>query len=194
MKAIDVSEYQGRISWWRVHKDGIRHAFVKATEGTTLVDRRLRRNVRGCRRHGVAVSLYHFAHPGESPLANAHHFLRSTHGLIRVGDPAPVLDLEVSEGLTSAALTRWARAFFSVIDNHFGTEGILYSYLDFLERDVFPLPAHPVWGADYGSVPADVLATWSAWQYSSAGRVRGISGPVDLDSIRKQLPTVRRIP
>ncbi|WP_261382842.1 GH25 family lysozyme, partial [Bacillus licheniformis] len=36
IKGIDVSHWQGNINWKKVAGDGIKFAFIKATEGTTL--------------------------------------------------------------------------------------------------------------------------------------------------------------
>lgn len=194
-KALDVSNYQGWIDWQRVAADGYRHAAVKASEGLSYVDPYAKRNAANARAAGVRVSLYHFAHPSESPLREARHFLDVALGekLLRQGDPAPALDLEVTEGLGPHALWRWQHTWGEIVGEALGTTTILYSYLFFLQDDLYLPPKHrPVWGAAYGHVPTDVLQRWHAWQYTSSGSVPGIKGRVDLDSILKPLPTIGR--
>ena len=192
-KALDVSNYQGRINWRKVHDAGYRFAAIKATEGTGFVDPYAARNTRRARAAGVKFSLYHYAHPSESPRREARHFLDIVLDLVRVGDPCPALDLEVTEGLSPQQLWRWQHTFSGMVEEALGGTVILYTYRAFLEADIWlPSRHRPIWGADYGSVPESVLRGWHAWQYSSSGRVPGIRGPVDLDSILKPLPIIGR--
>lgn len=192
-KALDVSGYQGRVDWKHVHEAGFRFVAIKATEGTSFVDPLLDRNASHAREAGLRVALYHYAHPSESPRREAKHFLDVALGHSKHGDIAPALDLEVTEGHGPRALWRWQHAFCELVADALDTTPILYSYLAFLDADIWLPPKHrPIWGAAYGHVPAATLAHWHAWQYTSSGNVPGISGRVDLDSIRKPLPTIGR--
>lgn len=192
-KALDVSNYQGRIDWKRVHAAGFRHAFIKASEGNSFTDGYLERNVEGCREHGIRPQLYHFAKPEQSPASNARRFLEAARGHLKVGDPVPVLDLEETGGHGPHMLWAWQHHFGGIVGDAVGATTALYSYLSFLEHALYLPPLHrPIWGAAYGHVPQAVLVGWHAWQYSSSGNVSGISGRVDLDSLRKPFPTIRR--
>jgi GH25 family lysozyme M1 (1,4-beta-N-acetylmuramidase) len=191
--ALDVSNYQKRVDWNKVHAAGYRQAAIKATEGTGYVDPFVSRNVDHARDAGVRFSLYHYAHPSESPRREARHFLTVARELVKVGDPCPCLDLEVTEGLNPHALWRWQHTFSTIVEEAFGGHVILYTYRAFLEADLYLPPRHrPIWGADYGSTPKRVLDGWHAWQYTSDGRVPGVPVPCDLDSILKPLPTIER--
>ncbi|QOT01293.1 hypothetical protein JNUCC42_09155 [Brevibacterium sp. JNUCC-42] len=59
MKGIDVSKWQGEIN--QVASDGVKYAFIKATEGTSLVDRKLKENAQRANRAGIKVGYYHLA-------------------------------------------------------------------------------------------------------------------------------------
>lgn len=192
-KALDVSNYQDRVNWSRVRRDGFLFAGVKLTEGTGFVDRYGRRNMRGARAAGILPVPYHFAHPSNSPRHEARHFLDVAMPLVEIGEPCPALDLEVTEGKSPMELWRWQHTFSEIVEEALGGSVILYSYRAFLDFDIW-LPKHhrPIWGADYGGVPTAVRAEWHAWQYSANGSVAGIGGAVDLDSILKPLPTIRR--
>ncbi|MCR8981161.1 hypothetical protein NW802_15600 [Brevibacillus laterosporus] len=50
IKGIDVSKWQGEIHWNQVASDGVKYAFIKATEGTSLVDKKLKENAEGANR------------------------------------------------------------------------------------------------------------------------------------------------
>ena len=44
VRGIDVSAYQGEIDWDKIADQGFKFAYIKATEGTTLVDKRFKTN------------------------------------------------------------------------------------------------------------------------------------------------------
>lgn len=195
MKALDVSNNNGRIDWQKVAGAGFRHAFIKASESDNFTDRDAERNVAGCRKHGITPQLYHFANPSLTPAANARRFLAAAADLLHVGDPVPVLDLETTGGHGPRSLWAWQHHFCGIVGEAVGRAPALYSYLYFLEHDLYLPPRHrPIWGAAYGHVPTATLHSWYAWQYSSSALVPGISGRVDLDSILKPFPTIRRKP
>ena len=190
---IDVSAYQGKIDWRQVRQAGVDRAYVKATEGLTFVDGQLRRNATNGRGAGVQVGFYHFAHPTNSPVAEAKHFLAAVDGLLKPGDLPPVLDLEVAEGHDAAYLNGWKAQWLALVDDAVPCSKphstVFYSYFYFLKSMVL-YPDRPVWGAAYGQFSPP--AAWSIWQYSSTGRAPGISGYVDLDKVlRDDLPTVK---
>jgi lysozyme len=194
-RAFDVSGNNGRVDWKKVrHEAGYRHAFAKASEGESFVDDNLRRNVTGARSNGIALGLYHFAHPSESPQANARHFLRTIIPHVRVGDPAPTLDLEVAEGLSRWELWRWQHTFCRIVAEALNVVPMIYGSASFLDSIPWPRHHRPFWGAEWGHVSAATLRSWHVWQYSAVGRVAGIYGVVDLDSILRPIPTIRRIP
>ncbi|MBG9786535.1 hypothetical protein ABD74_02395 [Brevibacillus laterosporus] len=64
IKGIDVSKWQGEINW-------------NPTEGTSLVDRKLKENAQGANRAGIKVGYYHFAHPDLSVQSQAEHFVQN---------------------------------------------------------------------------------------------------------------------
>ncbi len=50
---IDVSHFQGEIDWDAVARSEMRFAFVKASEGNTMVDSRFQRNWTACQDAGL---------------------------------------------------------------------------------------------------------------------------------------------
>lgn len=187
---IDVSSYQGVINWHKVFDDGVRTAYVKLTEGTSIVDARAKGNVAGARAAGIAVGLYHYAHPSRSPIEQVKIFLERAHGLIRVDDPAPALDLEIAEGHSYAYLSDWKAQFLAFLDHSIGHPrgAVFYSYYYFWKQMKL-YPDRPVWGAALGS-SFRPPPSWHAWQYSFAGHIDGIEHAVDLSKIVKPLPRV----
>ena len=82
-KGLDVSNWNGTISWTKVAHAGYRFAFGKATEGTSYNDKTYLTNRNGSEAAGLVFGAYHFAQPAGKGLAGvtasaikqANHFL-----------------------------------------------------------------------------------------------------------------------
>ncbi|TAE47696.1 MAG: hydrolase, partial [Oscillatoriales cyanobacterium] len=66
IRGIDVSDYQPNVNWQAVAKGGILFAFVKSTEGATLVSQTFARNWGGIKAAGIQRGAYHFFRPESS--------------------------------------------------------------------------------------------------------------------------------
>ena len=209
LDGIDVSYHQGSIDWQRVAAAGKRFAFVRATAGTLTADTAYGANRSGARAAGVTVGSYHYANPdaAANDAANeASWFLRNA--TVGSGDLRPVLDFEVSNGLTASALTSWAQTWLAQVTAATGVRPIIYTTPSFwsgavADTDWFARNGYTVlWIAHWTtasqpSVPAADWAGngWTFWQYSSSGAVAGISGAVDLDRFNgTSLPSSLLVP
>ena len=73
VKGVDVSVYQQDIDWEGLASEGVEFAFIKATEGSSHVDRRFEENWKGAKAAGIKRGAYHFLSydtPGESQAEN----------------------------------------------------------------------------------------------------------------------------
>lgn len=133
---------------------------------------------------------YHFARPDlNSPQAEAAYFLSHLPALASYD--AVALDIEVGDG----DLSVWALAWLSAVKAALGFAPLLYSDLGFIRQHLTApgLAAYPLWLADYDSLPASV-PPWpyvTLWQQTNKATVAGISGPVDLSVIARDLPGLR---
>ena len=59
-RGIDVSVYQGRIDYSRVRASGIQVVYIKASEGTTIIDPYFRTNYDNAKAEGLKIGFYHF--------------------------------------------------------------------------------------------------------------------------------------
>ena len=58
---IDVSKYQLTIDWQEIKKNSkIQYVYIKATEGSDLVDERYKQNLHNARKAGFKVGSYHY--------------------------------------------------------------------------------------------------------------------------------------
>jgi GH25 family lysozyme M1 (1,4-beta-N-acetylmuramidase) len=195
LEGIDVSHWQGVIDWPTVRSAGKHFAFLKASEDDDFVDDTYAWNRAEAKAAGLKVGAYHFARPETAAgdaIAEADHFL-ATAGPVS-GELRPVLDLEVTGGLSDPQLHEWVKAYLGRIYERTGVRGVIYVSPNFWENNMldstwFASNGYDVlwiahWTTAAGpSVPAGGWGShgWTFWQYTSDGRVPGIAGRVDLD-------------
>ncbi|MCL6454381.1 MAG: peptidoglycan-binding protein [Alicyclobacillus sp.] len=194
--AIDVSNHNGDIDWTRVKAAGVSLAWTKATEGTDYLDAYLSRNLAGMRSVGIQDGTYHFARPmvGRANV-EADWYVDSVLKAGGFGALAPVLDIEVTGGLSRAQLTTWMANWLARVEQRTGRVPVIYTYTSFGQSafDSTQFTRYPLWIADYGvSKPAlpPGWTSWAYWQYSDSGHVDGIAGVVDMDYIAGEVPQV----
>jgi GH25 family lysozyme M1 (1,4-beta-N-acetylmuramidase) len=205
-EGIDVSHWQGTISWPTVAASGKTFAFLKATQGTGYLDATYATNRSGANANGIPVGAYHFADVTKTPTqvggarAEAEWFV--ANGAFRAGDLPPVLDIEQNNGLGTVALTDWVMAWLERVRQLTGIYPMIYtspggwnsrfgSDGNVVAQSGYGL----LWVADWrGNASPAVPANnwdgrgWTFWQYTSSGSVPGISGNVDLDYYREPTP------
>ena len=196
---IDVSHHNEWIDWPKVRQAGVRFAIIKASEGTGFTDTLFEQNLKGALDAGILPGTYHFFLPRSDPLAQARHYVRVLQeNAVDAPTLPPVIDLETA-GLTKAALNQAVKMFLGEILNLTGRRGMLYvspgfwsAYLPvpvfsgykLVRSDVDWAVGHPLWLAHYTSGwPYQVYpwAGWNFWQYSSSGKISGVSTRVDLN-------------
>jgi GH25 family lysozyme M1 (1,4-beta-N-acetylmuramidase) len=195
LEGIDVSHWQNTIDWSQVAASGKRFAYVKASEGTDLVDDRYSTNRAQAKAYGLYVGAYHFARPDRTPgdpVAEADYYLAMSQ--LVIGDLVPVLDLEVTGGLSPVELQEWVKGYLERIYERTGARGMIYSSPTFWRNAMgdtnwFASNGYrSLWVAHWTTGPAPSVPAgnwgglgWTFWQYTSSGSVPGISGRVDLD-------------
>ena len=211
-RGVDVASYQhpngAAINWRRVHASGIGFAAVKATEGAYYRNPYALADLVHARAAGLSVVAYAFAIPNgngasRSPVTQANHLLRFLGPMSR---RVPVmLDIEYNPygrecyGLTARAMVAWISAFNSEVKAKTGRKPILYvpaSWWAACTRSNKGFGQRKLWVPDYTTAPRPQLPagwkTWSFWQYTSIGTVRGIQAPghTDLDRANPAAPPV----
>ena len=195
IEGVDVSHHEGAIDWRQVAAAGKRFAYIKASEGTAYVDPTYATNRANAEQAGLRVGAFHYAQPDTSPgeaAAEADHFVQTAG--FRSGELVPMLDLEVSNGLSSSELETWVAAFLDRVYARTGLRAGIYVSPDFWRSylaDTSAIAAHgygALWIAHWTtaaspSVPASNWdgQGWTIWQYSDRASVAGISRPADVD-------------
>jgi lysozyme len=190
IQGIDVSKYQGKIDWASVRSAGTHFAFIKATEGGSLVDERFIENWHGAKQAGVARGAYHFMFWCRSADEQAAWFKRTVPN-----DPdalPPVLDLEWNAQSRTCPrrfpreeALGMIRVILHEMEAHTGKRPIIYTDITF-HRDVLEgeLSKYPHWVRSVAAEPQERYANrpWLMWQYTAAGRLPGIQTDVDLNA------------
>jgi lysozyme len=194
-RGIDVSHWQGAIDWAKVKAAGIQFAIIKAggSDSGFYTDPRWEENYRNAKANGIAVGAYYFVGPActsaEDGKADAQRFLNQLAG--KQFEYPVFIDVEATPASAKAGATEAAIAFCRVLEAAGYYAGIYSStYSGYRDRlDDSKLTPFTHWVAQYAS-KCTYGGAYGIWQYSSTGRVDGISGNVDMDISYMDSPSI----
>ena len=190
---IDVSKYNGDINWNQVKEEGVRFAIVRcgyrgSQTGVIVEDPYFRKNMEGAAKAGIPVGVYFFTQAVDE--REAVEEASAVMSLVKDYELTyPVfVDSESAGGkgradaLEVQARSKVLQAFCETIRSGKYKAGIYASKNWFNKRlDISKLSADNVtWLAEYAD-KVSYGATYQIWQYSSAGRIPGIEGRVDMN-------------
>jgi lysozyme len=179
---VDVSHYQSVIDWSKLPGQDIHFAFIKATEGQSLVDSMYRHNWAKAREAGIHRGAYHFFRPRAPVLNQVLNFVREV--TLEAGDLPPVLDVETLDGVSPDSLVTLVRAWLHLVEAHYQVRPVLYSNQGFYNRYLSGhFDDHRLWIARYSrDLPKiNSARTWHFWQYGDRAQIDGIPALVDLN-------------
>ncbi|MEL6348147.1 MAG: GH25 family lysozyme [Myxococcota bacterium] len=185
---IDVSMYQGVIDWPRVAHAGAAFVFIRASEGTDIVDPCFGYNWQASAHVGLPRGAYHvFSPAGGADQARAFLDVVEKQGM--AAELPMVVDLEpsLSTSVPPQQLTAELQAWLDVVYARTGRHPIIYGDVSMLAAlDGYPeaFDHAPLWIAAYDVATVDLPAgwpPWTFWQLSDTGSINGITGPVDVD-------------
>ena len=191
---IDVSEHNGKIDWETV-KNYIDGAIIRCGYGmdeTNQDDKQWKRNVAECERLGIpfGVYLYSYATSKEKAKSEAQHVLRLINGHTL---SYPVY-FDMEEPGTENVSVENAKIFGDIIEKAGYWCGI-YCGKDWYKTVVKgQLKRFTLWIAEYGSNNGQMQDNYKPnlgediWQYSSVGKMQGISETVDLNVCYRNFP------
>ena len=196
MKVIDVSKYNGGISWRKVANscDGaiIRAGYRGYGSGTLVVDERFRSNIEAAKAAGVAIGVYFVTQAVN--VKEAEQEARFTMDLVKGYNLTFPIFIDSEDGNNGAGradrgkLSRFNRtaivkAFCEEIQKNGYIAGIYageYWIKNYL--DVNLLKNYYLWVAKYSTNKPSV--PYNAWQYTDAGKIDGIIGRVDISDFK----------
>lgn len=195
---IDVSEWQGDIDWAKAKADGVEGVIIRLGYGWgNNADKKAQRNISECKRLGIPFGIYWYSYADTPSIAKeegADVVSKLKQFGVNPSDLAyPVYyDLEkwtweghqppTDPNVYNDIVNNWYSALQSAGYKNLG----VYSYTSYLQgplkhADIY---AKTTWVAQYGArMGFDSFPTNSrGWQYTSSGKVNGISGNVDMNA------------
>lgn len=195
---IDVSEWQGDIDWAKAKADGVEGVIIRLGYGEgNNADKKAQRNISECKRLGIPFGIYWYSYADTPSIAKgegADVVAKLKQFGVNASDLAyPVYyDLEkwtweghqppTDPNVYNDIVNNWYSALQSAGYKNLG----VYSYTSYLQgplkhADIY---AKTTWVAQYGArMGFDSFPTDSrGWQYTSSGKVDGISGTVDMNA------------
>lgn len=195
---IDVSGWQGDIDWAKAKADGVEGAIIRLGYGEgNNADKKAQRNISECKRLGIPFGIYWYSYADTPALAKEEGtdvVAKLKQFGVNPSDLAyPVYyDLEkwtweghqppTDPNVYNNIVNNWYSALQSAGYKNLG----VYSYTSYLQGPLkhVDIYAKTTWVAQYGArMGFDSFPTNSrGWQYTSTGKVDGISGNVDMNA------------
>lgn len=198
---VDVSSYQGKITWSRWTKKDKDFAYIKATEGTSYKNPYFKNQYRGAKKAGMIRGAYHFANPaGKAGYQQARYFVRNGGGWSADGRTLPgVLDIEYNPygktcyGVSKKKTVAWVTSFTREYKKLTGKEAVIYTTTDWWKQCTGSSSkfarTNPLWVARYGTTkPGPLPRGWKKatfWQYTS--------NPIDQDVYPGKLKALKTL-
>lgn len=197
---IDVSKYNGDINWDKVKKDGVDFVIVRVgyrgygKSGTLCTDPNYKANIEGALAAGIKVGVYYFTEALTTDEAREEaEFCISKIKDYNITLPVAIDYEYPTDGknpigrmynakLTKAEATANVKAFCAAVKKA-GYTPLVYankSDLSSLINGKTIGNTYKVWLANY-TTKTTYANSYEYWQYTSSGKVNGITGKVDCN-------------
>ena len=188
---IDVSKHNGNIDWNAVKNSGVSYVIIRCgyrgySTGVLVEDPKFRSNIKGAKAAGLKVGAYFF-----SQAVNEVEAVEEASMAIDLvkgyGLNYPLfLDVEASggraDGISRETRTAVCKTFCQTVQNSGISAGVYANKTWFTEKiNTGSLTSYKLWLAQYASAPTYTATRYDLWQYSSKGKVSGISTHVDMN-------------
>lgn len=193
IRGVDVSAHQGHIDWEILKSQNISFAFIKATEGSSWVDKKFAYNFKNAHRQKIYVGAYHFFSFESGGDTQAQNFIAN------VPKPEqgqkylpPVVDVEFYGSMAShppspESVHKELRLLLQSLQAHYGLKPIIYTTASFYDAYLRgKYEEYPIWIRSIFFAPHSLFARmfnvyfpkshWTFWQYNPYGVLKGYSG------------------
>lgn len=181
VKGIDLSHHNPILNWEMIREHNITFAYLKSTEGNSLLDRNYKYNYERAREANIKVGTYHFFSFGVLGKEQFEHFKNTAQ--CQSGDLYPAIDVEHSpanpyskDKSYIALIVSELKELENAMYNHYGVHPVIYT-----NRNCYKLyikgnfPDNIIWMCDLDKEPADKI-NWRIWQFSHKGEFPGYPG------------------
>ena len=201
-KGIDVSQWNGDIDWGKVKAAGIDFAIIRVayrgygSSGSLNMDPYAIENIKGAKAAGIDVGVYIFSQAinTKEAVEEADYILDKINSYKSYITLPVVLDFEYASdangltgrlykaNLSKQAATNICLKFCERVESK-GYDAMVYANADMLTNDLNASSIsekYDVWLAHYTN-KTNYSGDYNFWQYTSTGKVSGISGNVDMN-------------
>ena len=195
VQGIDVSYFQHSIDWKKVKASGVKFVIVRcgyrgSTSGKLYTDSTFMTNIKGAKAAGLEVGVYFFTEAinAKEGRAEADYCIKLIkQSGVKVTYPV-VIDTENLSGarassakLSKTKRTEAVKGFCERVEE-LGYTPMIYASTSWLNNqlNMSQLSDYHVWVAQYYS-RVTYGGTYKCWQYTSSGKVNGISTRVDMN-------------
>lgn len=181
IKGVDVSSYQGDIEWNILSSQNISFAFIKATEGSSHVDKNFAKNFEEAQKTSLAVGAYHFFSYDSEGKTQAENFINTVvpfEGML-----PPVIDLEFygdkeKNPPERSEVEKQLKTMLIMLEEHYHQKPIIYatekSYALYLSNDYVD---YDIWIRNVISKPKlSDSRDWTFWQFTNRDKLDGYKG------------------
>lgn len=178
---IDLSHYQGEVFWEHVGENSkMAYVYLKATEGSTHIDKTYKRNIDLAHRYGLKVGSYHFFRPKTELVKQLENFKSQC----RPGDQdlIPMIDIETTGGLPTEEFCDSLFKFLNLVEETYKQKPLLYTYTNFYNKHLKgKIDDYKLMIAQYSEETPCLVddKEYIMWQYTAKGRINGINTYVD---------------
>ncbi|KAI0388645.1 glycoside hydrolase family 25 protein [Xylariaceae sp. FL0594] len=175
VQGFDISGYQGTVDFAGAKASGARFVIIKATEGTTFIDKQFSNHYLGATNAGLIRGGYHYAHlDSSSGAAQANFFIAHGGGWSADGITLPgMLDLEGDCVLSASGTVAWIKDFSNTYHAALGVYPLLYTnpswWTECTGNSNAFVGTNPLVLAHYASSAGTAPGGWKTydfWQYN----------------------------
>ena len=182
VRGLDLSHHNGKILYEGL--DTLDFVFLKATEGTTHIDRDFETHYKGFKNKGIALGVYHFFRFDTDGKEQANHFLNRIKG--HTFQVPLIVDVEHENNpkVRREKVIQRLNEFMQTIKKKTGQKPIIYTngdgYSDFVEKE---FDDHTLWLSSTNAWrPAMMDCTF--WQFNINADLMEITHRADLNVFR----------
>ena len=205
----DISYHNGTVNIKAIRDAGCPRIGLRAGYGKNNVDQRYITNALACYNLGVAVVLYWFSYALNENMA-VNEATYAVNQAKKYWDKCSIaFDYEYDSvsyarknGIspTKTSVTKLAIAFLRKV-KELGYIPVIYTNEDYLKnyfdmnKIVAAIGTVYVWYARYGTstLPASRVDMVDVWQYTSSGKINGVSGKVDMNKVFTDFGEVTKV-
>ena len=187
IKGIDVSKWQKNIDWKKVKESGVEFAMIRDGYGKKFphqIDEYFHKNIKDAKKNGIKCGVYHYSYATspDAAIAEAEFCYSNIKGYKLEYPIAFDIEDRKLQHLGKEKLTQICNAFCSFFRKR-GYYVTIYTNLKWINNFLFSktlFKKYDLWFARYykGCEPS---YNCGMWQYTSAGKIKGIGASVDFD-------------